>query len=210
MSLCDTLRLLVEGRSSTIISAIAGRSMISEKFTSKTFPRTRITLLEGSDGIDVTFLRVKRETDQFIVKEEEWKLPHDEESSKVSMLSVYSKTDGSYMGMEDKWLVKMVEKHNITQIQSRNGGHVACIGYCENYVEDGTKNNPRQVWIGWSHRAACPFGIGDKIFDASLLGSLSDEDNEWSDVPFPQVGLEDIKSLDDAKTAAINFAEYVS
>ncbi|BCG50149.1 hypothetical protein [Ralstonia phage RP13] len=70
-------------------------------------------------------------------------------------------------------------------------------------------SDKEQKWYGWSHRGYCGFGIGDKIFDASLLPESISDTNEWSDVPFNQLGTKDIESLDDAKIAAQNFAEYI-
>lgn len=60
------------------------------------------------------------------------------------------------------------------------------------------KNNK---WYGWSHRAIFGFGIGDKIYD----DKYGDEKT-----PYNQHGEQTIKTLDDAKKSAINFAKSVS
>lgn len=60
-----------------------------------------------------------------------------------------------------------------------------------------------QKWYGWSHRAICGFGIGDKLFE----GSFDDGDDY---TPFVQHGRQTITTLDEARQAAVNFAEYVS
>ena len=58
-----------------------------------------------------------------------------------------------------------------------------------------------QKWYGWSHRAVCAFGIGDKIF----------EENFGDDkTPFIKHGAKDCKTLEDAKKAARAFSDYVS
>jgi len=56
------------------------------------------------------------------------------------------------------------------------------------------------IWYGWSHRAVAGFKIGDKIFDPEY-GSDS--------TPYNKHGTKTIKNLDDAKSSAEKFAEYV-
>lgn len=59
----------------------------------------------------------------------------------------------------------------------------------------------KNIWYGWSHRAICGFKIGDKIFDRDY----GDDSTKYS-----EHGKKTIKTLSDAKTAAKNFADYVS
>jgi len=56
-------------------------------------------------------------------------------------------------------------------------------------------------WFGWSHRAVCSFGIGDKLFQADF-----GDDN----TPFVKHGTKTIAIDADAKEAARRFARYVS
>lgn len=74
--------------------------------------------------------------------------------------------------------------------------HSVCtIGFCE-------RDNK---WYGWSHRAIAGFGIGDKIYEENFKGDFPD------DAVFPQDhGTVDVKNLDDARLAAIRYAECVS
>lgn len=58
-------------------------------------------------------------------------------------------------------------------------------------------------WYGWSHRAICGFGIGDKLFDERMPGATDK-------TPFVKHGKVTIKTLKQAKQAAINFASSVS
>jgi hypothetical protein len=58
-----------------------------------------------------------------------------------------------------------------------------------------------QKWYGWSHRAICGFGIGDRIFEEKY-----GNDN----TPFVKHGRKKIKTLADAKLAASRFASSVS
>ncbi len=80
---------------------------------------------------------------------------------------------------------KMIKKYNITKVED------GCIGLDE---EKG-------IWYGWSHRAVTGFKIGDKIFDENF----GDDKTK-----FTEHGATDIKTLEDAKQAAKNFAESVS
>jgi hypothetical protein len=61
-----------------------------------------------------------------------------------------------------------------------------------------------QKWYGWSHRGICGFGIGDQLFDVEYTDGVTDE------TPFIERGSKVIETLDEARQAASNFAEYVS
>ncbi len=60
-----------------------------------------------------------------------------------------------------------------------------------------------QKWYGWSHRAICGFGIGDRLFIERCPGA--DENT-----PFVEHGIEDIQTLKQARISAVNFADYVA
>ena len=74
---------------------------------------------------------------------------------------------------------------------SSNTHTVCSIGYC-------AKENK---WAGWSHRALCKFGLGDRVFE---------EDYGNDSTLYTQHGSQVITNMDQAKQAAINFADYVS
>ena len=78
-------------------------------------------------------------------------------------------------------LEKFLEKHGITTV-SCNG---AAIGFSEK----------EQKWYGWSHRAIYGFGIGDIPIEC---------------YPGKTVKGKKIKTLDQAKEAAIKFSKSVS
>ena len=88
-------------------------------------------------------------------------------------------------------------------------------------------------YVGYSHRAAYLFSVGDKLFDETYVPTQKDfteeqwaafeeevrEKNEnnqdWETsitdvIPFRYRGGKTIQTLDEAKQAAINFANYVS
>lgn len=78
--------------------------------------------------------------------------------------------------------------------QKRHSSHSAySIGF--------SKKNKK--WYGWSHRAICGFGIGDKLFDEKMPGATDK-------TPFVKHGKITIKTLDQARQAAENFAASVS
>lgn len=84
-----------------------------------------------------------------------------------------SKTDGSYLtfvGLE-KDLEYLMKRGISEQIQSPNGGRVACIGF----------NPIEQKWYGWSHRAIFGFGVGSECKKGSCQFQSSNEEEfkEW-------------------------------
>lgn len=107
--------------------------------------------------------------------------------SKLVMLSVYSKIDGAYVGSPD--MATYLACQGIAP-QSNGGSPVASIGFIAK----------EQRWAGWSHRAMCSFGIGDRLFEA---------DYGTEDTLFTEHGPSVIETLEQAKTAASNFAHYV-
>lgn len=84
-------------------------------------------------------------------------------------------------------LEKFKEKHGIVGTNSPRGS----IGFSEK----------EKKWYGWSHRAIFGFGIGDMIFEPNY----GDEKT-----PFKKHGSKKIKTLSDAKKAAVAFSDYVS
>jgi hypothetical protein len=112
---------------------------------------------------------------------------HKYDGHTFNMRRAYSPT-GLYIG-EAKDANFLAKKKGIRLFGSTSG-HVANFGF----------NPERQVWYGWSHRAIVGFKIGDRIF----------EENFGNDhTPFTKHGKVIIKSLEDAKQAAKNFAKYI-
>lgn len=109
----------------------------------------------------------------------------------LEMVNCYSADTGHWMG--DAKLARFLgKKMGLTSIQKSHPKHCVCsIGF----------NEAEQKWYGWSHRAICGFGVGDKIFEENFGGDRT---------PFTQHGKKDIKSMADAKLAAKRFAAYVS
>lgn len=65
-------------------------------------------------------------------------------------------------------------------------------------------------YVGFSHRAALEFKIGDMLFDPKWddNGKLSERDLE--SIPYKKRGSIKIKTMEQAREAAINFAKEVS
>ena len=105
------------------------------------------------------------------------------------MKSAYT-PDGLYIG-NGVWAYRLCKKRGIRPELRTPDSNVCSIGFCER----------EQKWAGWSHRAICYFGIGDKIFEPCY-----GDDN----TPFVQHGSVTIKTLAQARQAAANFAEEVS
>jgi len=109
----------------------------------------------------------------------------------MEMESCYSLYSGLYMG-SPKMAKFLCEKMGIREIQPRTSNSNICsIGF----------NEAEQKWYGWSHRAICGFGIGDKIFNRKY----GDENTKWN-----KRGKVTIRNLSEAKQAAKSFAKYVS
>lgn len=104
------------------------------------------------------------------------------------MLKVFN-SDGHYVG-DERW-GKMLTERGIVPELARPDQGVCSVGFCEK----------EQKWYGWSHRSMCGFGIGDRIFEVGYGDA---------DTLFTEHGKVRIKSLDQARQAAVNFADYVS
>ena len=102
-----------------------------------------------------------------------------------------------YEGMKDD----IEKKFKISKFEKTDPKHCVCsIGYSES----------NDKWYGYSHRAICGFGIGNKLFDAEWNddGKLSEEEVEK--LKFVERGSITIKNNEQAREAASNFAKYVS
>lgn len=93
--------------------------------------------------------------------------------------------------MGEKPMAEHLAKHGIAAELADEDHDICCIGWSER----------EQKYFGWSHRAIAGFGIGDMIFE---------EDFECDDnTPFIKHGSKRIETKNDARQAAINFAEYI-
>jgi hypothetical protein len=118
--------------------------------------------------------------------------PSDSPNDEFEMDSYYT-LDGDYYVGDEKNAKFIFKKMGLTKVQPRIGGpgKVCSIGF----------NEKEQKWYGWSHRAIVGFKIGDKIFEEGFGNDKT---------KFIEHGSKTIKTLDDAKQAASNFAKYVS
>jgi hypothetical protein len=107
----------------------------------------------------------------------------------VDVTGCYSTPTGAYVG--DLSMGKfLVSKHIQPELASPK--HSVCsIGFSAFYNQ----------WFGWSHRALSGFGIGDKLFESDFGDDTT---------VFTQHGSKTIATMEEAKLAAIAFADYVS
>jgi hypothetical protein len=110
----------------------------------------------------------------------------DQEDEKVLINSAYTPS-GDYIG--DPQLAARLIEYGIAPELRTQHSQTCTIGY----------SAAKGKWFGWSHRGLCGFGIGDKLFDYAY----GDEKK-----PFSQRGNITIETLEQAKRAACNFAEY--
>ena len=96
---------------------------------------------------------------------------------------------GEYIG--DPETARQLIERGIKPELAATANHVCAIGFCER----------EQKWYGWSHKAMAGFGIGDMLFDEDDYAA--GDDSPMKDAPV-------IATLDEARQAAVNFAEYVS
>lgn len=136
-------------------------------------------------------IEVKEETktgedDTFVYK----RLKYVWGKQSVYVDAAYTKDD-KYIG-DPKMARFLKDKYGIDKFELRTPeSNICSIGY-----------SPRnQKWYGWSHRAICGFGIGDKVFDETFGNDMT---------PYVSHGHRDIQNMEDAKESAGNFAEYVS
>lgn len=108
-----------------------------------------------------------------------------------TMSYAYSTYTGEWIGQPRQAYV-LAKKFGLSQIQTAHKTDCVCsLGF----------NEKEQKWYGWSHRAIFGFGIGNKLFE---------EDFGDDTTLFSQHGRKTIKTLEQAKEAAIRFAESVS
>ncbi len=142
---------------------------------------------ENEDRIKVIF---QRNYPGYLYRRELWQFGTTPDSQ-TERVTCYSSDTGDYIGPPSlaRWLCKRRGLRRISSGDSDSG--VACIGFNEKELK----------WYGWSHRAIVAFGIGDKLFEEKF-------GNEHT--PYVEHGHVTIKTMGQAKQAAINLAEYVS
>ncbi len=101
--------------------------------------------------------------------------------------------DGLYVG--DRRMGRFLFiKTGLTKVQLAQKNHNVCsIGWSEE----------EQKWYGWSHRAICGFGLGDKLFSERYQV-------KHPNTLFTESGTEEIFTNSQAKLAAKRFASSVS
>lgn len=119
----------------------------------------------------------------------------------VRMKSAYTPS-GDYIG-NSIWGHRLVTKRGIAPEKS-DPDHVVCsIGFCES----------DQKWYGWSHRAIFGFRIGFVVEKGSACASSGWTEEHLKEHPEDDKSLPigfEVKTLEDARKAAVAFAASVS
>lgn len=133
-------------------------------------------------------LNIRKYKIGYEIRTELWRQNEEDEPTKIK---AYYTPEGDYIG-DSRIANYIVRKRGIKPEKSRPDHCVCSIGFCER----------DQKYYGWSHRAMCGFGVGDKLFEERFT------DDTFT--PFIEHGSVTIQVVDQAKQAAINFAASVS
>ncbi len=147
--------------------------------------KIEVLKIDGRDGTIVE--RYPLPTDAKALRSLWEGLPDRDHLVNIHVTSLY---DGSYIESID--VANKLLNKGLSKIQKALDSEqaVAQIGFCE----------ADQKWYGWSHRAMCGFGRGDRIFD---------KDYGDETTIFVLHGSKVIQTFEDAKLAASNFADYM-
>lgn len=117
-------------------------------------------------------------------------------------LTIFYTEEGFYVGDEER--AEYLDKRGIKPTIIDYKHAVCSIGF----------NKEEQKWYGWSHRAICGFGIGDKVESEDHVCSGTRWDDEYikeypnDDLSLP-IGFK-AKTLMDAYRMAVAFADAVA
>jgi len=121
------------------------------------------------------------------------------EGSPEMTLTIAYALDGGQIGELERAEYLITERGILPERREREGpSETANVGFCER----------EQKWYGWSHRAICSFGIGDRLFDDDWVSP--DLMRSTEAMPYTERGAKIIATLDEARRAASNFAVPVS
>lgn len=150
----------------------------------------------SGSGIMKVVIGQRRYKAGYIVKDEAWKLANDDSCGPVPIKAAYN-LRGEYIG-DPKTARYLIVTRKIKPIKASKYHCVCSIGYCKR----------QRKWYGWSHRAIYGFGIGDKLFEGNYREHAPEKYRD--SIPFNKHGSVVIRTLKQAKQAAINFAASVS
>ncbi len=113
------------------------------------------------------------------------------------LMHVYRTPSGAYVSAKPRadgrrpGMVRFISKHGIAPELRTGTSNTCSIGY----------SAKERRWYGWSHRAACGFRKGDRIFEERYGNDKT---------PFRKHGRRVVQTPADAKVAAQRFAASVS
>ena len=123
-------------------------------------------------------------------RSEVWKITGDESDPTGSAITAcYTIPEGHYVGDLD-FARYLLGQCIHPELSSPEHG-VCSVGY----------SPVKRAWAGWSHRALCFFTLGDRVFEERYGDDKT---------PFKLHGRRVIANMEDARVAAVAFADYVS
>ena len=134
-------------------------------------------------------VRERRYRAGYVIRDEIWQTPDGREQ--LMERQAYT-PDGDWIG-DSVWAYRLTALKGIAPEKADPSHSVCSIGYCAQ----------ERKWYGWSHRAMCGFGIGDRVFDPKWPKATEK-------TPPRRHGDEVIQSLEQAKEAAKTYARDVS
>lgn len=150
----------------------------------------RISSLEVAASIQVLkVLNEEKLGDHYLLRTELWDDSDYGGDGKGVEIPVARTVDGLYVG--DPEFATSLHRRGIKAELSDTSHSVCSVGFCDR----------EQKWYGWSHRAMCGYGIGDKLFE---------DDYGDDNTPYSRHGKITIKNLEQARESACRFAESVS
>lgn len=145
--------------------------------------------------IQRTKLKMLRKFGAIELWKEKWVAPQEMGGGGEMEMEVYTNANGDHVDTRRKdrrpGLIKFIARLQIAPEKSTSDHCVCSIG----------KSAKDEKWYGWSHRAICGFGIGDRIFNERYGNDKT---------PFVKHGKRVIKNDADGREAAIKFARSVS
>jgi hypothetical protein len=144
----------------------------------------------------------------YILRDEYWRSHFEDkpEGHAILMKKQAYNLNGEWIG-NSKQAHRLIVKNGIMPEKSKQDHCVCTIGYCKE----------KEMWYGWSHRAIQGFTYNNMLFDENWVPENGTGERgdcgflvECEKIPFILRGSKKIKNLEQAKQAAINFAEYVS
>jgi len=124
------------------------------------------------------------------IRDELWDAHFEDRDKPLLMKRQAYNLEGDWIG-DSRLAYRLFHKRGIYPEKSDPGHCICSIGFSKRLKK----------WFGWSHRAVCGFGLGDRIFEEKYGND---------DTPFIKHGRVTIVEIDQARLSAVRFAASVS